>query len=116
MDNLNFDKIDIQSYLNNSKINPQLAQKLFKWRTRMTNFKCNFRNGNDDLSCSMGCNEDDSQENLLNCQIIKSQLPELSTTNSQYSDIFSNDIMKMKSAGALLDKALKVREAIIDTQ
>ena len=42
MDNLSFDKIEIQPYLNNSTIYPHLAQTVFKWRTKMFNFECNF--------------------------------------------------------------------------
>ena len=80
----------------------------------MVNLKCNFKNGNDDISCALGCNEDDSQENILKCQIIKDNLPEILTTKVNYFDIFSNDITKMISAGALLSKAFKVRETIID--
>lgn len=43
----------------------------------MTNFKCNFKNGNNDISCELGCKEDDSQENILKCQVIKFHLPEI---------------------------------------
>ena len=115
-DNISFDKVEIQPYLNSEEIYPQMAQQIFKWRTRMVNFKCNFRNGNDDISCPLGCDEDDLQENILNCQIIIAHLPEILTSNIKYSDIFSSDIMKMKSAGALLSKAFEKRASIIDLQ
>ena len=65
MDNLNYREINLQSYLNSSEIHPQLAKTIFKWRTRMVNFKNNFRNGNDDISCALGCRHVDSQESLL---------------------------------------------------
>ena len=55
MENLMYDKIEIQTYLTSSNIHTNLAKQLFRWRTRMTNFKCNFKNGNLDLSCELGC-------------------------------------------------------------
>ena len=71
MDNLNYRDISIQSYLNSSTIYPELAKNIFKWRTRMVNFKTNFRNGNDNLSCALGCRHEDSQEYVLKCEVIQ---------------------------------------------
>ena len=79
----------------------------------MTNFKNNFKNGNDDISCVLGCPHDDSQENLLKCEVVKSSLTEVQTTKVKYLDIFSRNILKIKSSSLLLDKAFKVRESIL---
>ena len=116
MDNLHFDKLEIQPYLSSSNIYPQLAKKIFMWRTRMTNFKCNFRNGNNDLSCVLGCKDIDSQERVLKCPQIILHLPDIDITTIKYADIFSNNVSTVKSAGELLQKALKIREELIEKQ
>ena len=84
---------------------------MFKWRTRMQNFKINFRNGSENLSCSLGCLHDDSQENILQCDIVKQTL-DVSSIN--YFNIFSNDPNKMKSTLQVLDKALQVRNRSLE--
>ena len=83
-----------------------MAQKIFKWRTRMQNFRINFKNGSDSLSCPLGCLHDDSQENILQC-IVVSQTLDVSSTN--YLNIFSNDPAKTKATIQVLEKALQVR-------
>ena len=67
MDNLTYKKLAIQPYLTSAKIYPQLAKDIFKWRTRMAKFKVNFRNGSDNIKCPLGCQHDDSQQNILKC-------------------------------------------------
>ena len=116
MDKLIYEKKKIQPYLTSSGIHSHLAMQIFKWRTRMINFKCNFRNGNDNISCVLGCKDIDSQELVLECPKIISHLPDIESTTIKYSDIFSNNVIKIKSAGDLLQKAFKVREQLIDKQ
>ena len=116
MDSLSYETLDIQPYLNSSLIFPELAKQLFSWRTRMVQFKNNSRNGNDDISCALGCNEDDRQEMIFKCPVILSYLPDIQNTEVNYSDIFSKNVIKMNNAGQLLQKALKVRVNCIDQQ
>ena len=104
MDNLNYKDINIQSYLNSSTIYPELA----------VNFKTNFRNGNNNLSCTLGCKHEDSQENVLKCEVVQSVVTEITTANVQYLDIFSKHVSKIKSTELLLDKAFKARQSILD--
>ena len=113
MDNIKYDKIVLQPYLNSSKVNPDLAKHIFKWRTRMADFKNNFKNGNPENACPFGCNQDDSQEMFLKCPVIISNVSELKTSKVVYSDIFSRNVSKIKSAGELLRKAFKVRTNLI---
>ena len=43
-------------------------------------------------------------------------MPELSTTEVQYEDIFENDLKKMKNAIKLIDKALTKRNELLLAQ
>ena len=80
----------------------------------MSNFKCNFRNGNDDLSCPLGCKEEDSQEIIFQCPVIISEFPEINSTGVKYAEIFLNNVSTIKSAGELLQKVSKIREQLME--
>ena len=107
LENLSYETLEIQPYLKTKSIFPQMAQKIFKWRTRMQNFRINFKNGSDNLSCSLGCAHDDSQENILQCNVVR-QTVDVSSIN--YMNIFSTDIVTMNATAQVLDKALQVRK------
>ena len=117
MNSLLYDEMELQQYLNDPSINPQLGQSIFRWRTRMFNFKKNFRNGNDDISCKFGCDSFDSQEHSLNCVVVKTQMKDLSVTVSQdqYNQLFSKNVTKVKDMAILLNKAYKVRESLLES-
>ena len=91
-----------------------MAKQIFKWKTRIVNFKTNFRNGNGDLSCALGCEVEDSQEMIFKFPVILSNLPDIQVTEVHYSDLFSKNLIKIKQVSQLLQKALKVRENLID--
>ena len=80
----------------------------------MSNFKCNFKNGSDEYLCPLDYLHDDSQENLLKCNFVKCHLPELSSTEIKYDDLFSNNPAKIKITMELLIKAFKIRESLIE--
>ena len=73
MNNLEYSELKTQSYLANSKISPQLAKNIFKYRVRIANVRCNFRTQYEqNLKCPE-CEEnvnisvvpEDTQEHLL---------------------------------------------------
>ena len=76
----------------------------------MENFKVNFRNGNDDLSCKLGCMEDDSQENFLNCKVIQDYVL---THKTEYFKIFCRNVSEIKSTMQVLLKAWHIRSSLI---
>ena len=107
LDNLNYTDLKMQHYLSSSVFYKNDAQLLFKLRTRMANFKSNFKNGNPDLSCFL-CSNEDQQEHILTCDPIIKEIPE--AQNNTYSNIFSNNSSKMKKALTVIKKALQYRE------
>ena len=114
MDNLEYTELNIQQYLNSTKIYPQLAKNIFKWRTRMVNFKCNFKNGSADTLCPLGCQDEDLQENILKCQVILNNITSIASSDVVYANIFSKQVQKIKVTIELLQKAFKVRENLIE--
>ena len=111
LDRLSYKKLQIQPYLTTKLIYPQMSQQIFKWRTRMENFKMNFSNKYDDLSCIFGCMEDDSQENILHCKIVANKI-DVSGVN--YFNIFSNDIENIKGTMKVLLKAAELRRSLLE--
>ena len=80
------------------------------------NFAVNFKNSATDLSCPLCPSPPDCQNHLLDCKEIATVMPELSTTEVQYEDIFKNDPTKMKNAIKLLDKASNKRNELLLAQ
>ena len=114
MTNLNYDKLEIQSYLTSTNIYPQLAKQIFKWKTRMMNFKMNFKNGSTELFCPLGCPEPDSQDRILHCSVVRSHLPKLESTSIKYEDIFSKNNAKLKETVEVLNLAFIKREKLLE--
>ena len=113
-ENLNYNNLECQSYLkSDSKLKNEEKQLLFKFRTRMSNLKINFRNGYTDLTCKLGCNEDESQQHLFNCEILLRKCEDLANNiKVEYEDIFGN-MSQQRKAIKLIMKIWTIREKII---
>ena len=113
MKNLQYKSLEIEQYLSSTSIYPQVAKEAFKWRTRMINFKMNFPNGTDNIKCPLGCMHNDSQEMMLSCSEIMLYFPEFKSSSMNYSDVFSNNPIKIKNITNILEKIFKKRENLI---
>ena len=77
----------------------------FSARAQMLKVKCNFKSGNPDTKCSLGCDSNEDQEHILNCPVLED---DNLTTSSNYSDLFGNNQMKIKMiTQALMKKFAK---------
>ena len=111
---LKYEKLSIQNYLKTKIINKFEAQRLFKFRTHMEDFKLNFKNGSEDLSCLL-CGEngkEDSQSHFLECSKINNKIPE--TTNLNIRDIYSQKEEENKEIIKILIKATKIRSDLLN--
>ena len=72
MDNLTYKKLDMKSYLKCSSSFSKKASSLFRYRTNMADVKINFKNKYSSFSllCPMGCEKEDSQLHLLECECL----------------------------------------------
>ena len=85
-----YNNLDGMDHLRNAHFSPDLANILFKFRTRMFNVKNNFRNNykSTNTLCPL-CNlHEDTQQHLFECIEIWKQPNKPTTT---YEDIFSSD-------------------------
>ena len=110
-ENLSNVELSLQKYLNSIQIYPEKAKSIFKFRTRMSEVKGNFKNFYKTYLCPLGCNIEDSQEHLLYCtEIYGYEVNE----NQYYENIYSNKISKLTKIEEKLVNALKKRNLIIE--
>ena len=110
---INENKIETAEYLKDKRIHPKDAKFIFKMRTRMYNVKCNFKNQyGDNLVCNLCKMEEESQEHLLQCKVLKTFVPEISEQDLKYESIFG-DIEDVIKVSKLLYKVTKEREKLL---
>ena len=111
--NIKYKKLEIQPYLKSNNISLRKKKILFKARTRMLNVKGNFR---DKSPCPLCYLEEDRQEHLMACLMIKLKCPIIleNKNNCTYMDIFTNDIKKQSNVAELLLEAIRTREKILN--
>ena len=80
----------------------------------MSNLKLNFRNGHNDLSCQLGCSNEESQKHLFECNFLLRNCQDLADNiKVEYEDIFG-DIDKQIDAIKLISKMWTVRGKLIN--
>ena len=109
LDNLIYTELLMQPYMSSKCIFKNDAQLLFKLRTRMADFKANFRNGNEDLKCILDCPEEDRQDHVLICDTIVENIPQANTVS--YKSIFSKNTPEIMDTLKVIKEALHFRES-----
>ena len=97
-------------YLADPRFTTEQAQMLFKFRTRMFDVRNNFRNNYACTSCPLCGVEEDTQEHLLNCIMIKKE----HTAEMKYSDIFCNDCDILHNVVNELHHIVSIREKLME--
>ena len=100
------DSYRIENYLKSSNISTEEKITLFKFRTRMIDVKCNFKNQyGENLTCYF-CSYEDTQSHILSC---KELIGDINISGVQYSHIFSDLITEQEKVAKLLNMILKKR-------
>ena len=102
----------MQDYLVNENMSNRHKQLAFKLRTRMGRFDRNI--GKKGPCQSPGT--EDSQEHHLTCMKILEMCPDVGIKRVKYTDIFSDEISKIKHAIDVLDTTIRKREAFLDKE
>ena len=91
MSNLQYEELRLQSYLMDENITVKEAKNVFKYRTRVANFKDNFKNNHDGgMECPLCLEQPDSQAHSVLCPVIKANID----VRGDYSEIFTHEISK----------------------
>ena len=104
MNSLEYQELKIQNYLKDENISVKEAQNIFKYRTRVANFKENFKNNYNGLECPLCLVHPDTQAYCVQCPIIKENIE----ICGEYKDIFTEEISKEISQ--TLQKITEFRE------
>ena len=70
-----------------------------------------------DKTCPLGCGEMDTLQNILTCAVLKQKhvSKDMSTSEMQYEDIFSSNIVKQQQVTELYRQLLDVRNNILNS-
>ena len=114
---LKFDKIKRTDYLSDERLTVAETKLLFSLRSRMFPVINNFRNNNagENLDCRLCRNALEDQKHLMQCQVLKSAIPELNSNSKiKYEHIFGKLNEKVNAAKLLL-KIVREREKLLFT-
>ena len=108
------DKLKGQSYLkSDSDLTNDEKQLLFKLRTRMAEFRNNFRNKFENIQCKLCKREIDEQQHMFYCEVLINNCETLAENiKIEYEDIFSTKLKQYKAI-KLISKIWKVRENLM---
>ena len=105
-----------EKYILDQRLSIQDVQLLFSLRSRMYPVPANYRNQyNGNLKCRLCKMEDSDQEHELTCRLLGKFVPELSTTDVKYSDIFGNVDQQVKATKLyrrIIDKRQYLEETL----
>ena len=108
---LDYSELKLQKYLETDEINTKHKTLLFKIRTRMVQTSNNF--GTKAL-CPLCLTEEDVQDHVIDCIIVKIRCPEVVTTESMcINDALQNDVKKMHKFAVIFELAWRTREEIL---
>ena len=109
-----YKNLEGMKYFNDPKFSPELSNLLFKLRTRMFNVRSNFRNNyvQSNTLCPLCSLSEDSQEHLLECDIIKNNVN--NNKDSVYEDIFSDDPEKLHNIALVMKDIIEIREKLLE--
>ena len=112
---LKFEKIKRTDYLSDDRLTVAETKLLFSLRSRMFPVINNFRDNNtgENLDCRLCRNALEDQKHLMQCQVLKSAIPELNSNSIiKYEHIFGTQDEKVNAAKLLL-KIVREREKLL---
>ena len=80
----------------------------------MADLKINFRNRYVDLRCQLGCDSDEDQGHIFQCDVLISKCEDLANNiRIEYEDIFGNIKQQIETI-KLLSKVWTIRQKIVE--
>ena len=115
---IEYKNLEIQKYMVSPVFLNEEVSMLHALRSRTTECKENFKQKymHSDLLCLLCQNENEDQQHLLKCSILKTKFKseQLMVNKVNYENIFSADVNKQKEIAALYLELFKLRNTLID--
>ena len=101
------------AHYHDKRFTADLANILFKFRTRTFMVKNNFRNNyrNTNIDCPLCGEQNDTQSHIFECRKIMAVFSDFSCKQ----DIFSNNVETLYTVACTLKKLVHIREELLDT-
>ena len=115
---IKYERLNLANYLQSPLFDSESAQTLLALRTRtVKGIRHDFSGMYSDLTCPLGCGDEDTLPNVLTCNVIKDkhETDSVATSFVEYSDIYSSDIVKQKQVTEMYTQLLQIREDILDS-
>ena len=106
-----YKNLDGIPYLSDTRFSSEQSKLLFKFRTRMADVRNNFRNNYACTKCPLCGVQEDTQEHMINCIIIRRHHE---ASSMEYSDIFTNDSDVLYDAVRELEHIVDIRSKLLD--
>ena len=113
VNDLKYEKLEIQNYLGSKQLNTTEKKLLFQLRTRMIDVKTNFRNMYSDTVCPVCEKNEDEQKHVLECEILLSNISDITTQKVEYEDIFRCDMSKQTNILKIFQNLWKKRKKLM---
>ena len=115
MTNLTYSKLDMQPYFKSKCLNTNQVKQLFRFRTRMSNVKANFKSKykNTGFLCPLQCGKYEDDKHLLMCSKTEIYRNEVNVT---FEKIFRSDSKDLGMIINLLTKAEKIRDYLLENR
>ena len=97
MSNLHYKELKTQNYLKDPNISVEEAKNIFAYRTRMAEFKENFKGKYSNHLCVLCSTSNDTQEHSFSCREVTARVK----LDEEYKDIFKKNISRNLSKSLL---------------
>ena len=104
MENLQFDKLEMAKYLELNEVTLNEAKAVFQFRSRMADFKENYKGTNTYNICPLCQNHTDTQQAAFQCSVIRNSVD----IKGNYRDILEGKITK--ELATTITNIIKLRE------
>ena len=117
LNNITYNKLEMQSYLQSPLFGSEDARMLLALRTRtVRGVKTDFKGMFPDVECPLGCGSTDTLENILTRPVLLNNFQSDTLANNKitFADIYSSDINAQKQVTELYSKLMSIRENIMN--
>ena len=108
MENLEYEELKIQSYFHLDGIKAETMRNMFRFRTRMTPYGENFRNGSESVVCPLCGTHEDSQTWATKCPAMRNE----TTDNYDLEKCYEEDMTT--EAANQMDHVMNIRKMLLN--
>ena len=113
--NLSYDELDLQMYSKSGTSRLTIKDKSFAFalRSRTIDVNCNKLQGQTNVKCRLGCDQDESQPHLLHCSALRDSA--IVKEMPIYEDIHGKSVEKIETLSKILHQKFKLFKETAET-